>query len=113
MSFSRWRGASAFDGRLTLEPPTSNVDVTAHRRHEEFASFLESGRPCADGEVPCVGRELHPTQMAGRPSPEAIDAVYIERMRILAISGSLQSKSSNLELLRTAAALAPEGVEVV
>lgn len=34
-------------------------------------------------------------------------------MRILAICGSLQSKSSNLTLLRLAAARAPEGVEVV
>lgn len=33
-------------------------------------------------------------------------------MRILAISGSLRSASSNTVLLRTAAALAPEGVEI-
>lgn len=34
-------------------------------------------------------------------------------MRILAICGSLQANSGNLTLLRTAAAKAPEGVEIV
>jgi NAD(P)H-dependent FMN reductase len=34
-------------------------------------------------------------------------------VRILAVCGSLQSRSSNLELLRVAAAAAPRGVEVV
>jgi chromate reductase len=34
-------------------------------------------------------------------------------VRILAVCGSLQSQSSNLSLLRVAAAAAPEGVEVV
>jgi NAD(P)H-dependent FMN reductase len=34
-------------------------------------------------------------------------------VRILAICGSLQAKSSNLDLLRTAVAVAPGGVEVV
>jgi chromate reductase len=34
-------------------------------------------------------------------------------IRILAICGSLQARSSNLELLQTAAAAAPAGVEVV
>ncbi|HVZ32176.1 MAG TPA: NADPH-dependent FMN reductase, partial [Polyangiaceae bacterium] len=34
-------------------------------------------------------------------------------MRILAISGSLQARSSNLTLLETAVRLAPPGVEVV
>ena len=34
-------------------------------------------------------------------------------MRILAICGSLQSKSSNLDLLKSISASAPEGVEVV
>jgi len=34
-------------------------------------------------------------------------------MRVLAISGSLQSESGNLTLLETAAAVAPAGVEVV
>src|SRR5438045_405531 len=34
-------------------------------------------------------------------------------MRVLAVSGSLQSRSSNLSLLRLAAATAPAGVEVV
>jgi NAD(P)H-dependent FMN reductase len=34
-------------------------------------------------------------------------------VRILAVSGSLQSKSSNLHLLQVAAAAAPPGVEVV
>ncbi|HEV8244265.1 MAG TPA: NADPH-dependent FMN reductase, partial [Polyangiaceae bacterium] len=34
-------------------------------------------------------------------------------VRILAISGSLQERSANLELLRIAAASAPPGVEVV
>ncbi len=34
-------------------------------------------------------------------------------MRILALCGSLQARSSNLDLLRTAVAVAPEGVEVV
>jgi NAD(P)H-dependent FMN reductase len=34
-------------------------------------------------------------------------------MRILAINGSLQSQSSNLQLLRVAAATAPAGVEIV
>jgi chromate reductase len=34
-------------------------------------------------------------------------------MRILAISGSLRAASSNTALLRAAAALAPEGMEVV
>jgi len=32
-------------------------------------------------------------------------------MRVLAVCGSLQKKSANLELLRVAAAGAPEGVE--
>ncbi|ACY18772.1 NADPH-dependent FMN reductase [Haliangium ochraceum] len=34
-------------------------------------------------------------------------------MRVLGICGSLQASSGNLELLRTAARLAPDGVEVV
>src|SRR5438105_3467377 len=34
-------------------------------------------------------------------------------MRILTISGSLRSASSNTTLLRAAAALAPEGVEII
>ena len=34
-------------------------------------------------------------------------------MRVLAISGSLQARSANLSLLRSAAASAPAGVEVV
>src|SRR5947209_6705715 len=34
-------------------------------------------------------------------------------MRILAVCGSLQARSSNLALLRTAHRVAPEGVEVV
>ena len=33
-------------------------------------------------------------------------------MKVLAICGSLQAQSSNLDLLRQAAAIAPEGVEV-
>ncbi len=35
------------------------------------------------------------------------------RMRLLALSGSLRSRSSNTELLRAAAALAPDDVEVI
>lgn len=34
-------------------------------------------------------------------------------MRIVALSGSLQARSANLELVQTAAASAPAGVEVV
>jgi len=34
-------------------------------------------------------------------------------IRILAVCGSLQARSANLSLLRTAASLAPEGVDVV
>ncbi|HYV48760.1 MAG TPA: NAD(P)H-dependent oxidoreductase [Myxococcaceae bacterium] len=34
-------------------------------------------------------------------------------MRILAVCGSLQAKSANLELLKLAAATAPEGVEII
>ena len=44
-----------------------------------------------------------------RPS----ERVALCSMRILALSGSLQSKSGNLTLLETAKALAPEGVEIV
>jgi len=34
-------------------------------------------------------------------------------MRILGIPGSLGAKSANLDLLRTAVSVAPEGIEVV
>ena len=34
-------------------------------------------------------------------------------MRVLAVCGSLQAKSGNLELLKTAAAAVPPGVELV
>jgi chromate reductase, NAD(P)H dehydrogenase (quinone) len=37
----------------------------------------------------------------------------VNRLRILAISGSLRAGSSNLALLRAAAAVAPEGMEVI
>jgi NAD(P)H-dependent FMN reductase len=37
----------------------------------------------------------------------------MNRMRILAVSGSLRAGSSNLALLRAAAAVAPEGMELV
>jgi hypothetical protein len=37
---------------------------------------------------------------------------YPAGVRILAISGSLQARSSNLDLLKTAVAVAPDGVEV-
>jgi len=38
---------------------------------------------------------------------------YPAGVRILAVCGGLQAKSGNLDLLRTAVAVAPEGVEVV
>ncbi len=38
---------------------------------------------------------------------------YPRIVRILAICGSLQARSSNLDLLRTAVAVAPDGIEVV
>jgi chromate reductase, NAD(P)H dehydrogenase (quinone) len=38
---------------------------------------------------------------------------YRARVRILAVCGSLQARSSNLDLLRSAVTVAPEGVEVV
>ena len=40
-------------------------------------------------------------------------AAYVTRMRILAVCGSLQAKSSNLSLLQAAARSAPPDVEVV
>ncbi len=52
--------------------------------------------------------------MTGRPSRARVPAEVAKgaKIRILAISGSLRAASSNTALLRAAAALAPEGVEV-
>ena len=62
------------------------------------------------------GKGLAPTFRAlvrARPSASAERLAYASRVRILAICGSLQAKSTNLRLLEIAAARAPAGVEVV
>ncbi len=55
---------------------------------------------------------LRPAVIFSRPTMKEVSATFISRPA-LAISGSLQQKSGNLELLRLAAAAAPAGVEVV
>lgn len=47
------------------------------------------------------------------PAPGVVGSDTLRPVRILALNGSLQARSSNLTLLETARAVAPHGVDVV
>lgn len=66
---------------------------------------------CAGKTAAFIVAHLSQTVADAHGQPK-FERVYASAMRILAICGSLQTKSANLTLLRTAASLAPAGVDI-